>query len=264
MPVKQPPYVYRPITTSNYYPGARANYYLECAVWHLTAGRDSPWEWFNNPASNASTEFAILYDGTIELYLPSITKDAPKAHGAVETTYDESAQLVKDNWGLSPNLWAFAIEVVGIEAEVKAGIVPTKQQRESLVWLTAWMFQDILLPNANITGCKVDRDHILMHRQISPDSRTCPVWDEALHQAMIREVQAKLSETVIPPGPVPPPVTDWKARYEQLSGAYNDLERRFVKLRDAGTLQAAELDRTAAAADIQAKNWRRLIDEVAR
>lgn len=201
MPVAEPLIVWRPAHQSNYSNG-RGGVLVEAVVWHITDGEGSPAPWFQNPHALASTEFGILPDGTIEQYVSLL--NTPFAHGLVEVEYAAARKLIQDNWGVNPNQWAIGIEVVGTTAQVKAGIRPNDAQRDALVHLTAWLFQEKILPNAHKTGAAVDRDHILMHRDISPVSRQCPVWGEGLHRQMI----AMVDRLVGAAAPVPEPETE--------------------------------------------------------
>lgn len=196
--IEKPPMVWRPAHRDNYYPGRFGALY-EALVAHASDGDGSPAPWFQDPHAGASTPYGILPDGTIEQYV-SLDNTA-MAHGIVEVEYADARKLIRDNWGLSPNLWAIGVEVVGTTAQIKAGLRPTVEQRRSFAWLGAWLFAEVILPNAARTGAVVDRDHFLMHREISPGSRTCPVWAEPVQLGVLADIEAILEsgETVVIP-----------------------------------------------------------------
>jgi N-acetylmuramoyl-L-alanine amidase len=216
---------------------------LEAVVWHLTEG-GMPGPWFNDPRARASTNFAVSKSGRIEAYVA--LGDTAFAHGSVEVSYEEARPLIRDNWGINPNLWAASIEFEGTRADVLAGRVPAPEQAAAAVRLTAWLFDEVLF-RSGAGGVAVDREHILMHRDISPRSRTCPVWGEDVQERMMGSVQALLAER---PRVDPP-----------------DMEPSRIRvLEDALTVQALDLDQRAeqltthaAALRIQAANLRRLL-----
>jgi N-acetylmuramoyl-L-alanine amidase len=221
----------------------RGDIRLEAVVWHVTEG-GMPGDWFNDPRSRASTNFAVSKAGRIEAYVA--LADTAFAHGIVEVAYADARRLIRDNWGINPNLWAASIEFEGTSADVRAGRVPTPEQETVATHLTAWLFQDVLL-RSGASGVAVDREHILMHRDISPRSRICPVWGEDVQERMIARVQALLAERPTPEEPLPEP-------------------DRVRTLEDALTVQAIDLDQRAdllatqvAALRIQAGNLRRLV-----
>lgn len=214
---------------------------LEAVVWHLTEG-GMPGPWFNDPRARASTNFGVSKSGRTEAYVA--LADTAFAHGSVEVAYQDARPLLRDNWGINPNLWAASIEFEGTSADVQAGRVPTPEQEAAAVRLTAWLFQDVLL-RSGAGGVAIDRQHILMHRDISPRSRRCPVWGEEVQERMISRVQSLLAER-----PAPPALEQTRTR----------------TLEDALTVQAIDLEQRAdqfttyaAALRIQAANLRRLL-----
>jgi len=177
----------------------RGDIKLEAVVWHVTEG-GMPGPWFNDPRARASTNYGVSKSGRIEQYVS--LDDTAFAQGSVEVAYENARPLIRDNWGINPNTWAASIEFEGTTADVKAGRVPTPEQEEAATRLTAWLFQDVLL-RSGASGVAVDREHILMHRDISPNSRTCPVWDETVQGRMIAKVQSLLTpETKPDPQPL--------------------------------------------------------------
>ncbi len=221
----------------------RGDIKLEAVVWHVTEG-GMPGPWFNDPRARASTNFGVSKSGRIEAYVA--LADTAFAHGSVEVAYEDARPLLRDNWGINPNLWAASIEFEGTRDEVLAGRVPTPEQEAAAVRLTAWLFQDVLF-RSGAGGVAVDRQHILMHRDISPRSRTCPVWSEAVHERMIGRVQALLAEQPRVEAPAP-------------------MVGRVRLLEDALTVQALDLEQRAdqltthaAALRIQAANLRHVL-----
>jgi len=207
----------------------REGYKLEAVVWHVTEG-GMPGPWFNTPTSRVSAHYGVSKTGRIEQYVS--LDDRAFAQGVVEVTSDQARPLIRDNWGINPNVWAVSIELEGTTAEVRAGSVPTPEQEAATAQLTAWLFQDVLL-TSGATDVAVDREHILMHRDISPRSRTCPVWDEAVHGRMIGTVQALLA------GPAEPPDLSIEQRIQDL---YDEQVKQAVKR----TQLAAVLKQVAA------------------
>jgi N-acetylmuramoyl-L-alanine amidase len=221
----------------------RGDIKLEAVVWHVTEG-GMPGPWFNDPRSRASTNFAVSKSGRIEAYV-ALT-DTAYAHGSVEVAYEDARPLLRDNWGINPNLWAASIEFEGTRDEVLAGRVPAPEQEAAAVRLTAWLFQDVLF-RSGAGGVAVDRQHILMHRDISPRSRTCPVWGEDKQERMIGRVQALLTERPHVEAPEPGS-THIRVLEDAITVQAIDLEQR-----------ADQLTTHAAALRIQAANLRRLV-----
>lgn len=213
--IEQPPIVWIGAHLSNYDNG-RGGVSPEAVVWHVAegslAGIDS---WFNDARARASTEFAVGKNGAVHQYVD--LGNTPYAHGIVEIAYADARALIQANWGINPNLWAHGIEFEGTTAEVLAGIVPTPVQLREAARLTAWLFAAKLWDPAAGARPPVDRDHILMHRDISPRSRTCPVWQENVQDRGIALVQSFLAPVPPPPPPDPdpptPPATDYRELY---------------------------------------------------
>lgn len=211
----------------------RGDISLEAVVWHLTEG-GMPGPWFNDPRARASTNYAVSKTGRKEQYVA--LADTAYAHGIVEVSYDNARPLIQANWGIDPNLWAASIEFEGTTADVQAGRVPTPAQRLAAVEITAWLFAEQLYDPSAGARPLPSRETILMHRDISPRSRTCPVWSEATHAEMIAMVQAALN----PPTPVPVPPDEMAVLLQEAV--------------DLLTLQSAALRQAAAAETIQANN----------
>ncbi|MGD9893869.1 MAG: N-acetylmuramoyl-L-alanine amidase [Dehalococcoidia bacterium] len=168
----------------------RAGIKLEAVVWHVTEG-GMPGPWFNDPRARASTNFAVSKSGRIEAYVA--LGDTAYAHGSVEVAYEDARPLIRDNWGVNPNLWAASIEFEGTRDDVIHRRVPAPEQEAAAIRLTAWLFHDVLF-RSGAGGVAVDREHILMHRDISPRSRSCPVWGEDVQERMIGRIQSLFTE----------------------------------------------------------------------
>jgi N-acetylmuramoyl-L-alanine amidase len=232
--VQRPTISWRPGNQANCYPDRRG-YALEGVVLHIMDGTMAGTAaWFADPRARAGTHFGVGRDGRIEQYFSLDV--GPFAHGSVEQ--GAVARLLAENPGVNPNFY-----LVGIEHEGRGGDALTEAQFDVSTRLTAWLFQDVLLPG-HASGVEVDRDHILRHAEISPRSRpNCPGWPEAVLTAYVARVRALLGRdqpaSVQPPPPAP--AVDITA------------------LLDALTLQAAALDEIAARATIQARNLRTVV-----
>lgn len=218
---------------ANNFERGRGDISLEAVVLHLTEG-GMPGPWFNDPRARASTNYAVSKTGRIEQYVA--LADTAYAHGIVEVAQSAARPLIQANWGINPNLWAASIEFEGTTADVQAGRVPTPAQKVAAVHLTAWLFATELFDPAANARPLPSRETILMHRDISPRSRTCPVWSEQVHAETIAAVQEKLR-----PAPKPDPKPDQTTA----------LLRESI---DLHTLQSQALRQAVAAATIQADN----------
>lgn len=203
----------------------------EAVVLHIAGGTLAGMDaWFNNPAAGVSAHFGVGKDGQVHQYV-SIT-DTAFANGSIEPGY--VAKLIDENAGINPNRWTVSIEHEGVTGETL-----TPAQWDASTRLTAWLFAAHLF-TGGATGVAVDRDHVLMHRDITPRTRArCPGWSEPYHERYIARVRALLT-----------PAPD-----------------RTRALLDALTVQAQALDEAAHRAEdeaqrlrIQAANLREVID----
>lgn len=196
MSVEPPFIIQKPGSAANAFP-TRAAYKPEAIVLHTMvgtlAGCDS---WFANPKAAAGAHFGVGADGAVHQYYP--LDWSPFANGKVEQPV--TARLVKDNAGINPNYWTVSIEH---EDGGEPGRVLTPAQFDASTRLTAWLWATAILP-AGASGVPAlpDRDHILSHSDISPQSRPrCNGWGEERMAAYIAAVRRLLGETVGPPGP---------------------------------------------------------------
>lgn len=181
-------------SAANYETG-RGGLRFEAVVLHIAGGAMAGIDaWFNDARARASAHFAVGRDGRIHQYVQ--LTDRAFAHGVIEQGY--TARLIDanrraDGTPLNPNDWA-----VGIEHEGRSGDVVTPAQWSASTRLCAWLFASEILPHASATGATIDRDHVLRHADISPQTRAhCPGWSEALIARYIREV----ADLVRPPAP---------------------------------------------------------------
>lgn len=196
MSVTEPFIIQKPGHPANAFP-TRAAYKPEAIVLHTMvgslAGCDS---WFANPAAKAGAHFGVGADGAVHQYYPLTA--APFANGKVEQPI--TAKLVRENVGANPNYWTVSIEH---EDGGEPGRVLTAAQFAASTRLAAWLWATCILP-AGASGVPAlpDRDHLLSHSDISPQSRPrCNGWGEARMSAYIAEVRRLLGEVREPPGP---------------------------------------------------------------
>lgn len=251
MPVLQPVMTRYPVHSGNYTVG-RGGISLEAVVYHLAVGTMTGMRsWFNSIGAQSSTNFGVSKTGLIDLYVDLV--NTPYAHGIVEVSFSVARKLIQDNWGINPNLWAASVEFEGTVEDVQRGIVPTDAQRATAAHLSAWLFTEVFYDPAAEARPPIDRDHVLMHRDVSPNSRTCPVWDEDKHSVLIDDIHAFLRGQNSSP-PLPP--------------ADDSKDILIRKLVDGITVQAQESEKMYArlateltAMGIQTSNLRKLIEE---
>lgn len=160
----------------------------EAVVLHIAEGSLAATDdWFNRhhfpPDGPTSAHFCVGKDGTLHQYVS--TKNTAFANGRVEDGH--TAVLVDVNAGINPNLWTISIEHEGHSGD----IVPAEQLDVS-TRLTAWLFRNRLF-TSGASGVAVDRDHILRHGEISPNSRpACPGWDDAFLDEYVARVHELL------------------------------------------------------------------------
>lgn len=181
---------------ANAYP-SRGGYLPEAIVLHTMAGTLAGCDaWFANPRSQAGAHFGVGADGSIHQYYS--LDHAPYANGRVEQPV--TARLVRDNAGVNPNYWSVSIEH---EDGGEPGRELTPAQFAASTRLSAWLWQTTILPaGAEGVPALPDRDHILSHSDISPQSRPrCNGWGEDRMAAHIAEVRRLLGESSTPAGP---------------------------------------------------------------
>ncbi len=196
MSVTEPFIIQKPGSPANAYPDRRG-YAPEAIVLHTMAGTLAGCDaWFANPRAQAGAHFGVGVDGTIHQYYP--LEWAPFANGRVEQPV--TARLVQENAGINPNSWTVSIEH---EDGGEPGRALTAAQFASSTRLAAWVWTTCILP-AGARGLPAlpDRDHLLSHSDISPQSRPrCNGWGEERMAAYVAEVRRLLGEVREPPGP---------------------------------------------------------------
>lgn len=229
--VAKPAIVWKGAHPANFEPG-RGGLALEGVVIHVMEGTMAGCiAWFNDPAAQASTHYAVGKDGGIVQFVQ--LADAPYGHGAVEVGYEQAPALLRENWGLNPNRW-----LVGIEHEGWSGEAMTAAQFDASTRLTAWLFAEVFA-KGTATDVAADRGHILRHGEISPRSRArCPGYPE---ETLTRYV-ARVRELLVGSATRPPDQAERLRAYE-----------------DALTMQAAALDEIALRVTLQAKHLRALV-----
>jgi len=181
---------------ANAYPD-RFGYLHEGIVVHTMAGSLAGCDsWFANAAAQAGTHFGVGRNGEVHQYF-DLTQ-GPFAHGRIEPGF--TARLVAETGtDVNPNWYLIGIE----HDDLGTGAPPTEKQLEASAQLSAVLFREHILPNAGITGAKIDSDHILRHTNVSPESRPfCPGWPQELLNRYIRRVQ-ELASGAAPSGGLP-------------------------------------------------------------
>lgn len=135
-------------------------------VCHIAEGSlESVDSWFNNPQAEASTNFCIGPNGEIHQYVA--LEFAPYANGRIEQGATWS--LLQQYPGVNPNYLTISIETAGKHPDQAQGqfYTPTPQQVQAYIQLIAWLCAEYKIP--------CDREHIIGHYEISPESRAyCP------------------------------------------------------------------------------------------
>ena len=176
-------------------PVARENYWHSmgqtkvAVVCHTTggslAGTDA---WFNNPISQASTNFAIGQAGEIHQYIDPAGLNAPAANGLVRRPNGMFPILYEQQGRVNPNFWTVSIEHEGFPSrEIK-----TEPMLESSLVLAAWVCQQFrILP---------DRSHFFSHTEIDAQ-KPDPGWSEEFWNYYLAQIAARLKEDNMPPTP---------------------------------------------------------------
>ena len=142
-------------------------------------GADS---WFLDNPYQVSAHLGMDKIGTIHHYVPF--DFAAHANGGVEGD-GKNLKLVRENGYTNPNTWTVSLETEGV-----GPTEPTPEQFEKAAQVAAVLFRDVFF-KSGATGVAIDRDHILKHSDISPDSRgNCPGWSEFTMARFIKRVQA--------------------------------------------------------------------------
>lgn len=144
-----------PAAPKNFAKG-RQGHAIQAVVIHVMEGSMySTGSWFKNPKSRVSAHYGISRTGEVVQYVD----DADTAYHA-GTVRNPTAELVKRNAGVNPNLWT-----IGIEHEGYAIQEPTPAQMAASAELLALLSQK--------HGIPLDETHVIPHRAVRAD-KTCP------------------------------------------------------------------------------------------
>ena len=166
------------------YNSSRNNAGPEALVLHIMdgtlAGCDS---WFLNNPYQVSAHLGTDLNGT-EVHQYVGFDRAAHANGAIEGD-GWNLKLIRENNYSNPNTWSISLEMQGTgPAE------PTPSQFEKAAQIAAWLFRNVFF-KSGATGVAIDRDHILKHSDVSPQSRVnCPGWSEYTMARFIARVKA--------------------------------------------------------------------------
>ncbi|HYG58966.1 MAG TPA: peptidoglycan recognition family protein [Symbiobacteriaceae bacterium] len=163
--VMQPDITWIGAHADNYY-GTRHGHRPVSIVCHIAEGSlASVDSWFQNPAAQASTHYCIGPGGEIHQYVD--LNCAPFANGRVES--GATWWGLQEFPGVNPNYLTISIETAGKHPDPARGryYTPTEAQVTAYTHLIAWLCQQY--------GIRCDREHIIGHYEISPESRpNCP------------------------------------------------------------------------------------------
>lgn len=124
---------------------------------HVTEGSEAATEsWFDNESSDVSSHYIVSRKPEIRQEV--LEKDTAWTQGRVS---NPTAKIVKERQNVNPNYYFISIEHEGTGNEDL-----TDAQRMA----SAWLINDIRSRFPKIT---LDRDHIIMHREVY-DKKTCP------------------------------------------------------------------------------------------
>ena len=130
--------------------------------------------WFNNPAVIASAHYLISKTGEISKCVEE--KNAAWHSGEVTVKYDQAPKIIRDKWGVNPNLFTIGLELE--DENNKQWHYPQKQY-----FATVELVADIM----KRYKLDISTDTILMHKEINPIHRSDPVgsWN---HEQFVLDV----------------------------------------------------------------------------
>lgn len=149
----------------------RKGYVPFAIVDHISAGTMSSMDnWFRDPDNSVSSaHYGVSKSGEIHQYVD--IRRIAWGNGATVDMYpaaDKLAQIVKDNYGVNPNLYTVSIEHEGTDGKL------TEAQFEASVWLHGYIRDQI----AEIYGVDyrfpLDSYHVIGHYQVSRLKPSCP------------------------------------------------------------------------------------------
>jgi N-acetyl-anhydromuramyl-L-alanine amidase AmpD len=136
---------------------------------HISAGTMASMDaWFRSPDNSVSSaHFGVSRDGRIHQYV-DIRKMA-WGNGAVIADYPVNvAQVVRDNYGVNPNLYTVSIEHEGIDGSL------TEAQFAASVWLHGYIRDQIAEIYGKQAHFTLDAYHVIGHFQVSRKKPSCP------------------------------------------------------------------------------------------
>lgn len=161
---------------------------------HISAGTMASMDsWFRSSGNNVSSaHFGISRDGRIHQYVD--IRRMAWGNGATIADYPVNvAQVVRDNYGVNPNLYSVSIEHEGIDGSL------TEAQFEASVWLHAYIRDQIAEIYGKERWFALDAYHVIGHYQIHRGKPVCPgplfPW-ECLY-ARLAEIDVKEEDIVL-------------------------------------------------------------------
>lgn len=154
------------ITTINQWHD-RSGFNIKGIVLHSMAGTQrGTIAWFSNPKAKASAHYCVADTGDVVL---TVEEKAVAWHaGNVTVDKEKAPTLLKDNWGVNPNLITIGIEME--DKNSRSWKYPEKQYSACVI-LVADICRRYDIP--------MDRGHIFMHRESDPVNKSDPIgkWD---------------------------------------------------------------------------------------
>lgn len=201
------------LTPHNHVKG-RGGQRVEAVVWHVAEGlRGGVRSWFANIGSQASTQYMVNKDGTIDQYVRE--EDTAWANGKVTTWNRGNAWLASVMArGINPNQVTIAIETEGYTQEDL-----TPPQEASLIALTREIFARHGIPR--------HEDRILGHNEVDGVGRArCPGFSPAEWGRLLDGV---LGDAAPAPAPAPvvrpQPADVWEVGGVQVGGLFLNFYR---------------------------------------
>lgn len=147
--------------------------------------------WFQNPNSQASTNFCVAQDGRIACTVDPWGPHSPYANGYIDRPDQEFLTAYRLNGSVNPNYWTISIEHEDFRRRTQITAVP--RMFEASTHLSAWLCQEFQL-DPHAYGV------FLGHYQIDGVNRSyCPGWYAETWDAYIGEVNRKLNGHVEAP-----------------------------------------------------------------
>lgn len=172
------------LRSKNFTVGRSGPYDIDTITVHVMEGTEKAAnDWFENEASDVSSNYGIAKVGRIEEYVAE--ENTPWAQGRV---FLPTAKHVLERPNVNPNSYCISIECEGSGKEPL-----TMEQKTSIVWL----IHDIRKRHPKIL---LDRDHIIGHHEIYA-KKSCPGVISVTEIVQLAKAGAVESRIL---GPVPP------------------------------------------------------------